>query len=537
MPGLFKKHCVLISLLIFCIFIYIAGITPSFSSDDYIHLINNQAASLQEALKVFIEPFGREYRPMVRISLWLNHLMGDTALSFKVTNLFLHLGCVLLLYILLMRIGLSKATNIIATSIFAVHPIHTTSIHFILGRTDLVAALFYLATLASIANWNLRPTRTGYFLSVVWFVAALASKEMSVTLPLLMAAILLMQAGTIDALVIRKILRQVSPFIIITGVYVLTRIIQWSQMPDSVAVYTNYSVPHVINNYLQWLFALGYPFDLYIAQEWLISKPLIFILCCLGTGILILIGGWLAWRDNLERLYKAPLLWLGIVWLLLTLIPMSGGNPHRWYLYLPSAGFGIAIAAAWESLHHHRKLANGFLLILLAIYSVETFRQSYIWYVQHQRNEFFLQEFARQNLHKEKELYFANIPFGYKSAFMFTHSALGEAIKYRYGEAPTIYPLSYLNITDATNLAITENKNVISFSLKPDAFEFFLWNASERRFTGPELSVIYNLERKLEQVESNNKKISRYSIAVPEHHAVPIYYFDGKKIRRFDPLY
>jgi hypothetical protein len=235
-----------------------------------------------------------------------------------------------------------------------------------------------------------------------------------------------------------------------------------------------------------------------------------------------LIGGWLAWRNNLEGLYKTPLLWLGIVWLLVTLIPMSGGNPHRWYLYLPSAGFGIAIAAAWESLNRHRKLATGFLLILLAIYSVETFRQSYI--------------FAKQNLHKEKELYFANIPFGYKSAFMFTHSALGEAVKYRYGEAPTIYPLSYLNITDSTNLAVAENKNTITFSLKPDAFEFFLWNASKRRFTGPEFSVVYNLERKLEQVESN-KKISRYSILVPEHHAVPIYYFDGKKIRRFDPSY
>jgi protein O-mannosyl-transferase len=536
LSGFVKKHGALISLLIFSIFIYIAGITPSFSSDDYIHLINNQAASLQEALKVFVEPFGREYRPMVRISLWLNHLMGDTALAFKITNLFLHLGCVLLLYILLMQIGISKLTNIIATSIFAVHPIHTTSIHFILGRTDLVAALFYLATLASIANWNLRPTRTGYFFSVVWFVAALASKEMSVTLPLLMGAILLMQAGTLDALVIRRVLRQVLPFIIITSVYVLTRIVQWLQMPDSVAVYTNYSVPHLINNYLQWFFALGYPFDLYVAQEWLISKPLIFIFCCLGAGILILIGGWLAWRNNLEGLYKTPLLWLGIVWLLVTLIPMSGGNPHRWYLYLPSAGFGIAIAAAWESLNRHRKLATGFLLILLAIYSVETFRQSYIWHVQHQRNEFFLREFAKQNLHKEKELYFANIPFGYKSAFMFTHSALGEAVKYRYGEAPTIYPLSYLNITDSTNLAVAENKNTITFSLKPDAFEFFLWNASKRRFTGPEFSVVYNLERKLEQVESN-KKISRYSILVPEHHAVPIYYFDGKKIRRFDPSY
>lgn len=472
---------------------------------------------------------------MVRISLWFNHLMGDTALAFKITNLALHLGCVLLLYVLLMRIGVSKLTNLIAVGIFAVHPIHTTSVHFILGRTDLVATLFYLATLASIANWNLRPTRLGHFLSILWFVAALAAKEMSVTLPLLMGAILLIQAHKLDGAVIRKTLRQLLPFILMTGAYVAARIIQWLQMPDSVAVYTNYAVPHIVNNYLQWLFALVYPFDLYIAQEWLISAPMVFIGGCAAAIILILIAGTLAWRNNAERLYKAPLLWLGIIWLLVTLIPMSGGNPHRWYLYLPSAGFGIAIAAAWETLSH-RKVAMGFLSILLAIYSIETLRQSFIWREQHQRNENFLQQFAELNLHKEKELYFANIPFGYKSAFMFTHNALHEAVKHRYGLAPAIYPLSYLNIAKATNLAVEENKNAITFSLEPNAFEFFLWTASERRFAGPHVTVIYNLERKLERVE-RNKKISRYSIVVPEHHSVPVFYFDGKKIRRFDPTY
>jgi hypothetical protein len=45
--------------------VYIKGITPAFSSDDFVHLENNiHCESLAEATEVFIKPYGREYRPL-----------------------------------------------------------------------------------------------------------------------------------------------------------------------------------------------------------------------------------------------------------------------------------------------------------------------------------------------------------------------------------------------------------------------------------------------------------------------------------------
>lgn len=527
----FRQHWILFALLGLCISIYLAGLTPSFSSDDYVHLLNNRATSVSEAFSVFLEPFGREYRPMVRISLWLNHLMGDTALPFKITNLILHLGCVILLYILLAKLGVSKVANLLASSVFALHPIHTTSVHFILGRTDLVAAIFYLATLVSILWWNEKPTKGRYLTSVMLFVGTLTSKELAVTLPILMFAVLLTRSNQKNFSCAFNILRQLWLFIGLTTAYVLARIIQWQQMPDSVSVYTNYSPSHIADNYAQWLFALGYPFDLYIAQEWLINSPSIFLLICATIVCLLFTGAFLLWKEHFYKLYQSPLFWLGLVWLAVTLIPMSGGNPHRWYLYLPSAGFSIMFAAIWLALPTQNIIFRGFIALLLIVYAAETARQSHIWKKQHQYNEAFIQEFFDLNLHKEKEIYFANIPFGYKSAFMFTHNSLHEAILHRFGEAPVIRPISYLNIADSTSVTVKTSGHRISFSLRPNAYEFFLWRADLRRFNATESAVVYDAERTIEALA--NKKISSYSITLPESLLIPLYYFDGIKIQKF----
>ncbi|HLS97396.1 MAG TPA: hypothetical protein VK018_01600, partial [Porticoccaceae bacterium] len=113
---LFFCHRYLLLLLLFTSAIYFKGITPSFSSDDFVHLENNiHFASLAEASEVFIKPYGREYRPLVRLSLWLNHQMGDSALAFKISNLLMHLVCTALLYGLMLRLGVATTAALIAS--------------------------------------------------------------------------------------------------------------------------------------------------------------------------------------------------------------------------------------------------------------------------------------------------------------------------------------------------------------------------------------------------------------------------------------
>jgi len=299
-------HRYLLLLLLLTSAVYFKGITPSFSSDDFVHLENNiHFENLADASEVFIKPYGREYRPLVRLSLWLNHQMGDTALAYKISNLLMHLMCIALLYGLMLRLGVTKITALIASSIFALHPIHTTSVLFILGRTDLVAAVFYLATLYCVAGWKQAPVFTQYAITFIWFAAALLSKELSITLPALMLAILLFKQQTRSVTQFARNLLQLWPYALAALIYLMARLYQWQSMTDAVAVYSDFSPLHIVTNYGEWVFALLYPFDLYVAREWQILhshwfSALVLLACLLFVAVTVYI-----WRPSAARLLRS----------------------------------------------------------------------------------------------------------------------------------------------------------------------------------------------------------------------------------------
>ncbi len=524
--GVDIHFCVLALLTVIALY---AGITPSFSSDDYVHLLRNtQFNNLNEALVVFTEPYGREYRPLVRFSLWLNHLMGDTAIPFKITNLFLHLLTTFFIYQIFNRLQFSKLATVLGTAIFALHPIHITSIHFILGRTDLIAAVFYFGVLTLAATWKTNISAIHYIGSGMGFIAALLSKEMSVSLPLMMLMIVFYNQDKKDLNSLLKVAIKLSPFFVVTLGYIILRLYMWSDITSSVDVYTNYSALHLVSNYLNWFFALGYPFDLYLAQEWMIKSPVLFFSVAAIIG-LVLMGVFFM------ILYRTPLVchkpfwvWAGLIWIVITLLPISGGYPHRWYLYIPSFGIAVLVAALIESNKKNTLLSLSVLLLLF--YAVEDVRLSNIWKKQSALNAEFLQQIKENQIDKKTKIYFANIPFGYKSAYLFTHSSLQEAIEYHFGKSPQIVALSYLNLDDSTKIESSINKEEIHFSMTPNHYGFFLLSANERRFENPIIENRGDTSIKINSI-GKSKKISGYSIILNDAVKQDFYYYDGSKIR------
>ena len=159
--------------------------TTSFSSDDYPHLLKNVVFDdLIGALTVFSEFDGREYRPMVRLSVWLNYQITQDATAFHYTNLFLHLGSVISLYFLLALLLENRRYAFFSSLLFALHPIHTTNVFFIHGRTDLVFGFFYLISLLLFFVYRKHgKDRKYYILSLLFFILGLLSKEMTISLP------------------------------------------------------------------------------------------------------------------------------------------------------------------------------------------------------------------------------------------------------------------------------------------------------------------------------------------------------------------
>lgn len=538
-------HRFLLLLLLVTSAVYFKGITPSFSSDDFHHLENNiHFENLADAAEVFIKPYGREYRPLVRLSLWANHQIGDSALAYKISNLVMHLLCIALLYGLMLRLGVAKIAALIASSIFALHPIHTTSVHFILGRTDLVAAVFYLATLYCVAGWKKPPGFAQQAITFLWFSAALLSKELSITLPAMMLAILLLQQQTLTpaltptlthVLAFPRVLRTALtlwPYALLALIYLLARIYQWKSMDAAVAVYTDFSPLNILTNYLEWGFALLYPFDLYVAREWQLLYPDTFIALTLLTSLLCIAAVSYIWRPTAVGLVRSPLLWLGIIWIAVTLIPMAGGNAHRWYLYLPSAGLSLIFAAAWPvTTDRKRTLLNLLLAVTLVIYAGETLRQSLIWSKQSQINERLLSETETHELRQHEAIAIANMPFGYQSAFLFTHSAYEEALRVRYGSSPRIEVLNYMNLDSENLIEVKTAADGISFSITPNAHRYFRLRNLQIFFDKADVYTQGDFTLRLDQLDGAGR-ISVFTLQLPEQAQIPIYYFDGTSFRR-----
>lgn len=529
----FIAHRYLLLLLLFTSIIFLKGITPSFSSDDFVHLENNiHFENLTAATEVFVKPYGREYRPLVRLSLWLNHQMGDTALPYKISNLLMHLLCVALLYGLLLRLDATKITALIGSSIFALHPIHTTSVHFILGRTDLVAAVFYLATLYCFSGWKNHPSAMQWALTFIGFSAALLSKELSITLPVMMLAISVAQQKTLRIPTILRAAIRLWPFILLALIYLLVRLYQWKSMDSAVAVYTNFSPLNIVQNYTTWVFALLYPFDLYVAKEWLMLSTTLFVIGAIAACLLLSILASYIWWHTAGRLLRSPLFWLGLAWLLVTLMPMSGGNAHRWYLYLPSAGLSLMFAAAWAAVASNRhKLLSGLTLLMLVIYSGESVRQSLIWHHQSDINEYLLSAVQTQELREHDAIAIANMPFGYQSAFLFTHSSFEEALRVRYGKSPKIEVLNYLNMDTQNPVQVEPSTTGVKFSIIPNAYRYFRLRSSRIFFDQSEIYTQGEFTLKIDTLD-NAGRISSFIIERPEEAKVPIYYFDGKAFIR-----
>jgi len=382
-----------------------------------------------------------------------------------------------------------------------------------------------------VSEWKNNLSIRQYTILGLTFIAAILSKEMSVTLSLLMFALAFYNQQTKNVRSFTNVLLKLSPFFAVTCIYTFIRIFMWSKLTGDITGYTNYSVLHVISNYLTWCFGLIYPFDLYRAQDLMIENPWVFSSIVVFFAFTILSILVIIYGRKLTLVHKSFWLWTALIWIGITLLPICGGNPHRWYLYIPSFGLSILMAAAVDAVNQNKqKILITLCLFLLIIYSIEDFRLSTIWRKQSDLTAEFLKQIETENIYKKERIYFANIPFGYKSSYLFTLSSLQEAIQYNFGQSPDIVTVSYVNMDDDIKISSSINATDINFKMTPNHYNFFLLSATERRFSSLEVKNRENALVKINAI-AKNKKISDYSVTIPKEIRSDFYYFDGKKIK------
>ncbi|MFH1996765.1 MAG: tetratricopeptide repeat protein [Candidatus Omnitrophota bacterium] len=435
-----KNHILPVAILILiCIALFANTLGNDFIWDDEILITKDASIRKLSHIPFFFTPTywkhyfpgtRGHYRPMRTVTFALDHFAwGLNPLGYHLTNLALHTCNVILIYFLCLQLvsdcrhceperseGEAISKNEIASSprpgfsgllamtiryttsipfitaaLFAAHPVHTESVSWIKNRSDLITSLFLLASFiffSLFARGSSRKAR-GSFLaaSCVSFLLSIASKEMALSLPLLLAFYTLFFLPKKDW---KRCFSGVSILFFTSVSYLIFKITALGTLLSSANTKKELLFfPHLllvfktIGRYTRLLLA---PFDL--NAEHLIDIPqrlsepgtLIPVILCI---LLILLA--------IVSFRRSKLISFSLLWIIVSLIPASNiiflsGRPiAEQRLYIPSFGFCLFMGVSFHSLllTVKRDRSRIFLIALLSLlflsYSYSTFMRNFDW--------------------------------------------------------------------------------------------------------------------------------------------------------------
>jgi hypothetical protein len=174
---------------------FVQFLFAGFASSDWWPVVaTNHLASLADVPRLFQEPIGNadaefiqqtahHYRPLATLSFAIDyHLWGlDVPVGWQITNLLVHVGVVVGVYVLARRLGLAPWASALAAILFTSHPAIVATEPAMARRHDTLSVLFLLPSLILLLDGRL-------LLSGIAFLCSVLSKEATLAaIPLLPA--------------------------------------------------------------------------------------------------------------------------------------------------------------------------------------------------------------------------------------------------------------------------------------------------------------------------------------------------------------
>jgi protein O-mannosyl-transferase len=195
LPSRFRHLAPVLLLAGMTVAVHGNGLVNGFAWDDKLIIVDNpDTRDLAQLNKVVLSPDVMKpyYRPLCRASYLLDYqLYGMEPGGLHTENLLLHVGGVLLLFALGLRLFQQTAPALLAAMLLAVHPIHVEAVAFISARNNLLALLFSLgATLLLMRAVEKRSTAAAVLSGVAFFLGLASKEQGAMVLPVLGAWLL-----------------------------------------------------------------------------------------------------------------------------------------------------------------------------------------------------------------------------------------------------------------------------------------------------------------------------------------------------------
>ena len=306
---------------------------------------------------------GGLFRPIVStINLIDYSLWGTNAFGYHLTNALIHLINIQLVYHFSLRLFKRGDISFMCSVIFLFHPILSNSVYWISGRTDMVACSFYLSSLIMTDKY-LKGMDVKYFiLSQVSFLAALLSKEISVTLPLAQLWLILYHRYSLDRAIYLKpvITRFVVFSAFVVASFLVYRLIIFDKSPFMIDdIYSIGGIYHYFINGIKIVSFLGIPFGHHSFEGLVYDYKLYLLVITIPIAIRILMLVFKKRKGLGEELALFTLL-------LISVLPIFKLT-MRWYMYIPAAFFAMFIANIIYSLWVRSNISKGLISIYAAL--------------------------------------------------------------------------------------------------------------------------------------------------------------------------
>lgn len=377
-----------------------------------------------------IEPKNSQWIPANWIPLThLSHLIsvqlfGLNPAAHHLINIGLHLFNVLLLFSFLTKTTDNKQASLMATVLFAIHPLHVESVAWISERKDVLSLFLGLLATHSYLKYVEKNSFLNKLRVCVLFLLALMAKPMLVTLPFILLLLDYWPLNRIDSQSKtsftnllennKKLILEKIPYFLIT-IFSCWIALSFQTKANAINALQSVSlwvrIENVAVSYWVYLQKTLWPLGLTVFYP-LPQKPYEALEVLFGFALLLSVSIFAAIRKK-----DKPHFFVGWFWFLGTLIPVIGfiqvgsqAFADR-YMYLPA--IGLYIALSWEISNYESiyKLPKGILSIVfgMALFLLTLFS---FFQVKHWKNSVAL--FSHTLLHTwENETAHINLGIAY----------------------------------------------------------------------------------------------------------------------------
>ena len=333
------------------------------------------------------------FRPLTILSFALNQMfLGDGASGYLLVNLALHAGVSILLYLFLEKIGVAVLVAWLAAALFALHPIHAEAVVELVGRAELLAALFMLVALLC----SRQRSRWSTPLVLIFFVLAILSKENGIVLVAIIPTLDLFLSRPQRLNLLRDRAALYSSLLLVTALWLAYRIFVVHYGIPTPSSFDPYSIPFATVDAptrilsalkLQWIY-LGKLFIPYHLQGMYPVKTVLPFISWLSLqGVLVVVGllflVFFSWQGWQERRWWG----LAIVLYIISFAPTSnilfstGFTMADRAAYFPSLWFCTGFVAWLYSLSRRVPLRAAVLVgvLLLVIYGIAGANRAWVF--------------------------------------------------------------------------------------------------------------------------------------------------------------